>query len=66
MPEAETNEDPFPESLCYRCAAPIKLIRTKRSTFLYCPVLKRYPPQPISACEKFTPKENDEREPGNS
>lgn len=25
--------------------------------FLYCPILKRYPPQPVRACEEFVPKE---------
>jgi hypothetical protein len=25
------------------------------STFLYCPIFKRYPPQPVRACEKFVP-----------
>jgi len=66
VPDAETNEVPFPESLCHRCAAPIKFIRTQRSTFLYCPILKRYPPQPVWTCEKFTPKESDDKTPGNS
>jgi hypothetical protein len=51
------GELPFPDSLCHRCAAPPRYIRTTRSTFLYCPILKRYPPQPLAACEKFTPKE---------
>jgi hypothetical protein len=57
---------PFPESLCHRCAAPIKLIRTQRSVFLYCPILKRYPPQPLRMCEEFRAKEADEGSPGNS
>ena len=48
---------PFPDSLCHRCAAPPRYIRTARSTFLYCPIFKRYPPQPVRACEKFVPRE---------
>lgn len=48
----------FPDSLCHRCAAPPRYIRTTRSTFLYCPILKRYPPQPVAACEEFVPKES--------
>jgi hypothetical protein len=48
----------FPDSLCHRCAAPPRYIQTTRSTFLYCPILKRYPPQPVAACEEFVPKES--------
>ena len=48
---------PFPGSLCHRCAAPPKYIRTERSTFIRCPVLKSYPPQPVRACEAFRPAE---------
>ncbi len=64
---AENGTDlPFPDSLCHACAAPIKLIRTARSTFLYCPLFKRYPPQPVRACEKFTAKKGGGNSPGNS
>lgn len=44
---------PFPDSLCHRCAAPPKYVRTERSVFIRCPVLKMYPPQPVRACEAF-------------
>ena len=53
---------PFPDSLCHQCAAPPRYIRTERSTFLYCPIFKRYPPQPVIDCEKFVPR-NEAREP---
>ena len=59
------GDPPFPKSLCYLCAAPIKLIRTARSTFLYCPIFKRYPPQPVLACEKFVPKTDSSNAAGN-
>jgi hypothetical protein len=49
---------PFPESLCHQCGAPPRYIRTERSTFLYCPILKRYPPQPVRACEAFVRRED--------
>lgn len=48
---------PFPESLCHRCGAPPKYIRTARSVFIYCPVLKLYPGQPLLVCEAFRPRE---------
>ena len=48
---------PFPDSLCHRCAAPPKYIRTPRSVFIHCPILKRYPPQPVIACDAFVPAE---------
>jgi hypothetical protein len=51
---------PFPDSLCHRCAAPPQYIRTARSTFIRCPVLKLYPPQPVRACEAFVPAEAPE------
>ena len=44
---------PFPDSLCHRCAAPPKYVRTERSVFIRCPVLKLYPPQPVRSCEAF-------------
>ena len=48
---------PFPGSLCHRCAAPPRYIRTERSVFIRCPILKAYPPQPVRACEAFVAKE---------
>ena len=47
---------PFPDSLCHRCGAPPRYIRTERSTFIYCPIFKRYPPQPVWACDRFVPR----------
>jgi hypothetical protein len=53
--ENEVGRRPFPDSLCHRCAAPPHYIHTERSTFIRCPILKRYPPQPVLVCEAFTP-----------
>ncbi len=53
----EADGLPFPDSLCHRCAAPPQYIRTARSTFIRCPVLKKYPPQPVVQCEAFVPAE---------
>ena len=45
---------PFPTSLCHRCAAPPKLVQTKSSTFLLCPLLPdKYPAQPVVTCQLF-------------
>ena len=55
-PDDEAERLPFPASLCHRCAAPPRYIRTERSVFVYCPLLKRYPPQPLGQCEAFVPK----------
>jgi len=51
----DTDALPFPGSLCHRCAAPPQYIRTARSTFIRCPILKKYPPQPVLRCEAFVP-----------
>jgi hypothetical protein len=49
---------PFPTSLCHRCAAPPRYVTSDRgSVFLYCPLLARYPAQPVAACELFSPAE---------
>jgi hypothetical protein len=56
-PQSDVADDlPFLDSLCHRCAAPPRYIRTERSTFIHCPILKRYPPQPVLACAAFVPK----------
>ena len=66
LPESGADKDrkenslPFPDSLCHRCAAPPQYIRTPRSTFIRCPILKRYPPQPVRACEAFVPADETE------
>ena len=45
---------PFPESLCHRCAAPPRYVTSDRgSIFIHCPLLGRYPPQPVVACDLF-------------
>jgi hypothetical protein len=47
---------PFPGSLCHGCAAPPRYVTTDRgSVFIHCPLLKRYPPQPVVRCEAFVP-----------
>ena len=53
--EKEEERLPFPGSLCHRCAAPPRYIRTERSVFIRCPILKVYPPQPVRQCEAFIP-----------
>jgi hypothetical protein len=48
---------PFPTSLCHKCAAPARLIATdKGAIFIQCPILKRYPPQPVRSCDAFAPR----------
>ena len=51
--EKETDRKPFPKSLCHRCAAPPQYIHTERSIFIRCPILTKYPPQPVLACDAF-------------
>jgi len=47
---------PFPESLCHSCAAPPRYVTSDRgSVFIYCPLLERYPAQPVLACEAYKP-----------
>lgn len=47
---------PFPQSLCHRCAAPPRYIRTATSIFILCPLLaNKYPPQPVLSCPLFRP-----------
>jgi hypothetical protein len=57
----EPGPDPrdrfFPDSLCHDCAAPPRyIVNSRGSTFLFCPIFKRYPPQPVRNCEKFVPR----------
>lgn len=48
---------PFPESLCHRCAAPPRYIRSATSVFILCPLLpQKYPPQPVRVCALFKPR----------
>jgi hypothetical protein len=47
---------PFPNSLCHSCAAPPRYVRSDRgAVFIHCPILSRYPPQPVLACEAYRP-----------
>jgi hypothetical protein len=47
----------FPASLCHSCNAPPRYVTSDRgSVFIYCPVFKRYPPQPVLSCEAYAPK----------
>ena len=47
---------PFPDSLCHACAAPPRLIRTAKATYIFCPIFKKYPGQPVRSCPEFRPK----------
>ena len=48
---------PFPESLCHRCAAPPRYVRSSTTTFVLCPLLPvKYPPQPVLRCPAFRPR----------
>jgi hypothetical protein len=52
---------PYPESLCHRCAAPPRYVRTKTSVFILCPIMpeeKKYPQQPVVKCPLFRPRED--------
>jgi hypothetical protein len=52
--------EPFPESLCHRCAAPPRYVRTATSTFIMCPLLPvKYPRQPVVACPLFRPRDSE-------
>jgi len=54
---------PFPDSLCHRCAAPPRYVRTDRSTFILCPLVpEKYPRQPVRECPYFRPKSPEEPE----
>jgi len=45
---------PFPESLCHACAAPPRYVTSDRgAVFIYCPVFRKYPPQPVLDCPEF-------------
>jgi hypothetical protein len=53
---------PYPESLCHRCAAPPRYVRTQTSTFILCPLLpEKYPRQPVRSCPLFRPRREPER-----
>ncbi len=45
---------PFADSLCHRCAAPPKYVRTATSVFIRCPLLaQKYPRQPVLECAAY-------------
>lgn len=49
----------FPDTLCHSCAAPPRYVTSDRgSVFIYCPIFKRYPPQPVHLCAAYSPREN--------
>jgi len=57
MPDDSEERLPFPESLCHRCAAPPRYVRTPTSTFILCPLVpEKYPRQPVRQCAYFRPK----------
>ena len=60
MKAAEPRPAPppaFPDSLCHSCAAPPRYVTSDRgSIFIYCPIFKRYPPQPVHACTAYAPR----------
>lgn len=64
-PAPGAPELPFPTSLCHRCAAPPRYVKTQTSTFILCPLLPRkYPPQPVVRCALFKARPpNDPRTP---
>ena len=48
---------PFPDSLCHRCDAPPRYVRTGRSIFILCPRMpNKYPLQPVLSCPGFRKK----------
>ena len=62
MNDSDGRPLPFPESLCHRCAAPPRYVRSGRSLFILCPLLaeeagrgssNKYPPQPVLRCPLF-------------
>jgi hypothetical protein len=56
-PGPELRERFYPESLCHDCAAPPRyIVNSRGSIFLFCPLFKKYPPQPVRECEKFVPR----------
>jgi hypothetical protein len=59
-PAPSVEDLPFPESLCHRCAAPPRYVRSRTSIFILCPLLPdKYPPQPVLACALFRAREDE-------
>lgn len=60
--ETPASNGPFPDSLCHACAAPVRLVRNDRgSVFLFCPIFRRYPPQPVLRCDRYVPSEEEKQ-----
>jgi hypothetical protein len=58
MSEEPSVERPYPSSLCHRCAAPPRYVKTASSVFILCPILPdKYRPQPVRACASFVPRD---------
>jgi hypothetical protein len=48
---------PWPDSLCHKCAAPPRYVKTQSSVFILCPLLpEKYPRQPVKSCALFRPR----------
>jgi hypothetical protein len=60
LPAADTPTEtapPYPEALCHRCAAPPRYVTNDRGTvFVFCPIYRKYPPQPVLECPGFVAK----------
>lgn len=57
MDESDKAGLPYPQSLCHKCAAPPRYVRSATSVFILCPLLpQKYPPQPVLRCALFKPK----------
>jgi len=57
MGSGKPADVPFPESLCHRCAAPPRYVRTATSVFILCPLVpEKYPRQPVRQCPFFRPR----------
>lgn len=56
-PDGVPEPLPFPLSLCHSCAAPPRYVTSDRgSVFVYCPIFKKYPPQPVLECPRYVGK----------
>jgi len=54
--QRDPAELPYPGSLCHTCGAPPRRVTSdKGSVFLFCPLLKRYPVQPVRDCDLYVP-----------
>jgi hypothetical protein len=52
------EERPFPGSLCHDCGAPPRYVTSDRgAVFVFCPLLGKYPLQPVQVCHAFVPRD---------